>query len=280
MRELNLEAAIWNLFTSAEFFEAAARECVETTDWIGSIATSRGAANLGRINQIIGTLEKLGRDFHEGMELARIGDYESIWDTACSVPGKVRGLMEQQLHGWMSEAEYDELSSARISRLMTYAGQIESALNNAMTGADAFYDLDPEGSYRMNDDDGFPGDIIIEWYRSYVDVCKAPFFWNLPDPLPDYSVDIAIACKTGDIVPWTGVWYPSIGLERYSLTFAIQGTRMQPAYRVVKTTEELITDDYMFPPPETLAVETTWHPVKLATPRIGKAQIPKREPRP
>ena len=207
MRNLNLEAAIWNLFTSIEFFEAAAGECLETMDWIGSIATSRGAVSFGRNNQIVDTLETLGRNLQKGIELARIGDYESIWDTASSVPSKVRGMMEQQLHGWMTEAECEELSSVRISRLMTYAGQIESALNNAMTGADAFYDLDPEGASRMNDDDGFPGDTIIKWYRSYVGFYTAPLHWNLPDPLPEYRVD-----PRSHVRP--GMWYrgPASGI--------------------------------------------------------------------
>lgn len=271
MRNLNLEAAIWTLFSSTDFFEAVARECDETMDWMGSLAVSRGAANFGRNNQIFDTFKKLSRDFTRGTELARLGDYGLVWDTAASVPSNIRGMMEQQLHHWMTEAEYKEFSDVRISRLMTYAGRIESALNNAMTGADAYFDPDPDSAERRNDDDGFPGDTIVKWYRSYVGFYKTPLFWTLPDPLPAYKVDPTIACKTGNEVPWTGVWYPSTGVERFSLTFAIRGTRMQPAYRVVKTTEELRTEDYMFPPPETLAVETTWHPFKPIAPVIQAA---------
>lgn len=262
MRNINLEAAIWTLFSSPEFFEAAARECEETMDWFGALAVSRRVANLGRTNQIFDTFKKLGRNFHQGQNLARLGDYSLIWNTACSVPGYIRGIMEQPLHSWMSEQEYQEFSNVRIRRLMKYAGRIESALNNAMTGADAYFDPDPDCLERSNDDDGFPGDTIVRWYNDYVKICTTPIFLRVTDPLPEYRVDTSVACPTGDEVPWTGVWYPSTGLERHSLTFAIQGMRMQPAYRVLKTTEELRTDEYMFPAPETVAVETIWHPIK------------------
>lgn len=262
MRNQNLEAAIWNLFTSPEFFESARQECNETLSWFGTLAVSRGVANFGRNNQIFETFKKLARDISRGTELARLGDYRLIWDTVGSVASNVRGIMEQPLRSWMSEAEYREFSRVRISRLMAYTGRIESALNNAITGAGAFYSAAPDSVYRRDDDDGFPGDSIINRYYDYVNFYKTPLYWSLPDPLPEYRTDTAVACTTGDEVPWTGVWYPSTGLEEYSLTFAIQGIRMQPVYRVIKTTEELRTDEQMFPKPETLAVETTWYPFK------------------
>lgn len=97
----------------------------------------------------------------------------------------------------------------------------------------------------------------MEWYKNLP-------FWKFTDASPEYVIDKSIACRTGDEVPWTGVWYPATGLEKHSLTFAIKGLRMQPVYRIVKTTEELSTPEYMFPPPQTVAVETVWHPVVLS----------------
>lgn len=283
MRNVNLEAAIWYLFTSTEFFEAAGRECEQTMEWIGSLAVSKGVVNFGRNNQVFDALKRLGRNFSRGAELARLGDYELIWETSSSVAGNVRGMMEQQLQSWMTEAQYQEFSDVKISRLMTYAGQIESALNNAIAGADAYFDTDPDGADQRNDDDGFPGDTIVKWYNSYIKFYKTPLYWDLPSPLPEYATDTSIACKTGDEVPWTGVWYPSTGLNRHSLTFAIKGMRMQPVYQVIKTTEELRTEECMFPQPETLAVETTWHPLKPAVsilPASGELWSKQGEPCP
>jgi hypothetical protein len=261
MRNVHLEAAIWSLFTSTEFFEAAAGECEDTMKWFGTLAVARNVADFGRNNQIFDKFKQLARDFRRGAELARLGDYQLVWKTAGSVRGDVRGMMEQPLHSWMTKTEYQEFEDIRISCLMKYAGRIHSALNNAMTGADSFYDPDPDCPERSNDDDGYPGDKIIGWYEDYLGCSKNLQICTFPDPLTEYVVDKSIACCTGDEVPWTGIWYPSTGLERHSLTFAIKGLRMQPVYRVVKTTEELRTDANMFPYPETVAVETTWHPL-------------------
>jgi hypothetical protein len=261
MRNLHLESAIWHLFTSTEFYEAAALECEATMEWFGTLAISRNVANLGRNNQIFDKFKTLARNFRRGADLAALGDYRLIWDTARCFSGDVRGMMEQPLHSWMTEAEYKEFESVRISRLITYAGQIESALHNAMVGADSFFNADPDCPERVNADEAFPGDEIVEWYNAYLGFYEQPLFWKLPDPLPQYVVDTSIACQTGGEVPWTGVWCPSAGLEMHSLTFAIKGLRMQPAYRVVKTAEELEAEGFLLGTPETVAVATTWHPV-------------------
>jgi hypothetical protein len=261
MRNLNLEASIWYLFTSFEFYEAAAQECDETTDWFGRLAVSRQVANFGRNNQIFDKFKQLAHDFRRGAALAKLGDYRLIWEVAGGVRSDVRGMMEQPLHSWMTETEYREFEKVRVSRLLTYARQITRALNNAMVKGESFYHPNPNCPERRNDDDGFPGDQIVETYKSYVDRYEKPLFWALPDPLPEYVIDKSTTCRTGDEVPWTGVWYPSTGLERHSLTFAIKGLRMQPAFCVIKTTEELRTKEMMFPSPETVAVETTWHPL-------------------
>ena len=52
MRNLNLEAAIWYLFTSPEFFEKAADDANSTMMWFESLAVRRHVSNFGRNNQI------------------------------------------------------------------------------------------------------------------------------------------------------------------------------------------------------------------------------------
>lgn len=263
MRNVHLEAALWNLFTSVKFFEAAAQECEDTMKWFGTIAVSRQVADFGRNNQIFDTFKRLARDFHRGADLARLGDYKLIWETARYVTGDVRGMMEQPLHSWLTEVEYREFESIWIGALMKYAGRIQSALNNAMTGAGSFLYPDPDCPERSNDDDGYPGDSITRWYNDYIKHLKRPIICTIPDPLPEYAIDKSIVCQTGNEVPWTGVWYPTTGLEKHSLTFAIKGLRMQPAYRVLKTVEErqLESGGAIFGSPETIAVATTWHPL-------------------
>lgn len=258
---MNLEAAIWYLYTSDSFFKAAARECETTIEWFGTLALFKGVSNLGRNNQIFDTFRALARDFYRGAEMAKLGDYKFIWDTARCVRGDVRGMMEQPLHGWMTKAEYQEFSELRIGLLMAFARQITNALNNAMVKGESFFDPDPNCPERANDDDGFPGEEIIKTYNFNLNQYQPLPSWDLPDPLPEYFVDRSITCETGDEVPWTGVWYPDTGLERHSLTFAIKGLRMQPAFHIVKTEEELEAEGAYLPSAETVAVATTWHPV-------------------
>lgn len=266
MRDLNLETAIWNLFTSSEFFEEAARECDRTMEWFGALAVARKVANFGRNNQIYDTFKRRAREFRRGSELAKLGDYEFIWKVSDSIRGDARGFLEQALHSWMTDGEERELNNVRMSRIFAYASQITRALNNAMVKGDSFFDPDPDCPERADDDDGFPGDEIVKVYES----CSKLFdngVWNLPAPLPEYRVDSSIACKTGEEVPQTGVWHPSVGLEQHSLTFAIKGRRMPPAFRVTKTVEELRAEG-IWTGAETVAVATTWH---LVLPVISPA---------
>jgi hypothetical protein len=261
MRNVNLEAATWTLFSSIAFYEATANECDDIVAWFGTLAVSRGVSNFGRNNQIFDTFRELAREFRRGAELARLSEYKLILDTARCVRGDIRGMMEQPLHSWMSEAEYQEFSNIKISRLLSSASNIAHALNNAIAGAAAFFEPDPDWPEGSDEDGGFPGDEIVKWYKSELSWYGGKLRCDLPDPLPEYVIDKSVACKTGDEVPWTGVWYPATGLERHSLTFAIKGLRMQPVYRVVKTSEELSTEDWESPPAQTVAVATTWHPL-------------------
>src|SRR5690606_18446880 len=83
-----------------------------------------------------------------------------------------------------------------------------------------------------------------------------------------YYVDKTLSIRTTEVCPWTGVWYPAVGLDRHSLVFGIKGLPMPAAFYCDKTMDKLAakngkaySDDI-----ETTAVETIWHPVKLAEP--------------
>lgn len=264
MRNFQLEAAIWSLFASKDFFNIAARECDEAKKWLGSLAILRNATSFGRNNQIFDKLNQWAGDFRRGGDLAAFEDYRLVWDTAGVAIGDVRGILEQPLRGWMADDEYEEFCDDRIGKIVTISESIYRALNNAMVGADCFYSPDPDDPEALNIDGGFSGADIVEWYEDLVKTQGIEFHCPLPDPLPDYVVNKSVTCKTGDEVPQTGVWYPATGLEHHSLTFAVKGARMQPGYRIVKTTEQLSTPEWMFPPPETIAVPTVWHLVMIA----------------
>ena len=261
MDNMHIKAAIWSLLTSEEFYKAAAQECEDTMRWFGNLAIREGVSNFGRNNQIYDTLKRRAQDFRRGAELAKHDDYSLIWETANSIRGDARGFIEQPLHSWMSEDEYKEFDHVRISRMMLYAGLIGRALNNAMTGAVSFFNPPPECPERVDDDDGFPDNNILERYRSYEDALQGLVTCKIPDPIPKYVIDTSISCHTGEEVPWTGVWSPGQGIKNCGLTFAIKGTRMQPAYQVTKTAAQVEAEGVNWPYPETVALPATWHPV-------------------
>jgi len=143
-----------------------------------------------------------------------------------------------------------------------YARRIDRSLATAMVmGDDSYFTPKLECPGRNHDDDGFPDDSIVESYEDYINTDKSPVDIKVADPLPEYTVDRSVACQTGSEVPWTGVWYPGTGLENQSLTFAIKGLRMQPAFRIVKTVEKSEAEGRLLPRPQTIALITTWHPV-------------------
>ena len=99
MRHLDLEAAIWHLFTSQGFLEAAARECEDTMEWFGTLAISRGVPGFGRNNEIFNKFKAFARDFRRGTELAKLGDYKfiSIREAGDKLnPAKLKALLDEK----------------------------------------------------------------------------------------------------------------------------------------------------------------------------------------
>jgi len=254
------------MFTSSEFYRAAADECQTMAKWLGELAQKRGVEGFGRNSQIYDLYKRRESEFRRGGELAALGDYEPVWKVARLLGGDTRGILDQPLHAWMTEEEANEFEILRMGRLQAYWETIELSLNNAMYGASSFFNPDPDFSDRRQDDDGFPGGGIVERYSSYINYYEEPFFWKLKEPISDCTIDKSVACETGDEVPWTGVWYPITGLEGYSLAFAVKGRRMQPAYRIVKSKEQLKAEGILMPTAKTIAVATVWHPVVESLP--------------
>ena len=77
-----------------------------------------------------------------------------------------------------------------------------------------------------------------------------------PTEIPEYAADTSVSCKTGQIVPWTGVWVPADGMGKAALVFARQGLQiMQPAYHFIRKDEDTGDEEYDL-------VEATFHPVR------------------
>lgn len=261
MRSLELETALWHRFTSKDFYLAAASESEEITRWFGTLAISKGVANLGCNNQVFDTFKNLANTIKAGASMAELGQYRPVMNAVRGLGGDIKGLMDQPLRSWMTAAEFDEFNNVKLCRLLTLTGLIRRALTNALLGAESYFNPHPDYPERREDDDGFPGGEIIDIYAENNGWKFDQTFWSLPQPLPSAVVNENVRCATGEEVPSTGVWYPSVGLERHSLTFAIKGRPMQAAYRVLKTRKELKAQGFFLPVAETTAVATIWHPI-------------------
>lgn len=105
--------------------------------------------------------------------------------------------------------------------------------------------------YEIPDDIGICSNTILLFEKSVFEIL------GRPSQRPEYAADTSVICKTGEIVPWTGVWVPVTGMGTAALAFARQGVQvMQPAYELAR---EFAEGEYL---EASKVVDTAWHPVK------------------
>ena len=267
-RDMNKEAWLWYHLTSVEFAQAARQAMQDFVTYYIEIAEAKGAWGTGRTDQIAQYMARFVREYDAAIELMKHGDYRPIWNTAHEIRGAWSGISHSVLPlPWLSREEhkvFDKISD----RTGAFASVIRVMLNNAFSGGHGFLNQSPEDADLYNRDDGpICADILLK--LSLKERHGYPI--EIPTPTPQFDIDYTRACKTGETVPWTGVWYPETGLDRYSLAFAIKGQPMQPAYHVDRTAEDarqeaiaqgldLTMEDYDSTE-ITRAVPTTWHPL-------------------
>lgn len=264
-RDLNLEASLWYFFTSPEFYEMAAKECEDLRDMFSGAAKVHGKTTYKRNGQIHDAFNTAARNFKRGAGFARLEEYNVIYDAAGSVQSDIRGMTQWSSPDvWMDDAEREAFHRG-TGRVLVYHELIQHSLANGLKGGAKY--ISPTNVYKDRDN-GFRDSSIISkfaFYNTYYD-----FGWQVPSPLPQYKVDKSISVKTTELCPITGAWYPVVGLERHSLVFGIKGYPMPAAFFCDKTMEELSAeskDGEVFTSDiETIAVDTTWHPVKLVEP--------------
>ena len=267
-RDMNKEAWLWYHLTSVEFAQAARQAMQDFLTYYIEIAESKGAWGTGRTDQIAQYMARFVREYDAAIELMKHGDYEPIWEVAHAIRGAWSGISHSVLPlPWLSREEhkvFDKISD----RTDAFASEIRETLENAFRKGYGALKDNPDWEIYNRDDGPICGDIFL----------TLPFLKErhgypieIPTPTPQYDIDYSRSCKTGETVPWTGVWYPETGLDRYSLAFAIKGQPMQPAYHVDRTAEDarqeaiaqgldLTMEDYDSTE-ITRAVPTTWHPL-------------------
>jgi hypothetical protein len=292
---LDKEAWCWYHLTSEEFYLGAVVACETVRDFFKRETLSRNAADFGRNNQIYDSWARHARELTQAIGFVEYGDYAPLRSAAADIRSTNRGINQWGNMGWLGEAE------AEYSRLAEIAGEygssIEAALECGLVGGlywleDAANDP-PE---RRNAPFGYgiyvADFVTVDKYNGKTPEEKYPHLREhpIPEAFPRYAPDTSRPCKTGETVPWTGVWVSEEGIARHPLTFALKGRSMTPSWKIIQTEEEneavLLKqpgytknnddsiaiptpeeggDKWVWPTPQFEITATTWYPLLEAT---------------
>jgi hypothetical protein len=267
-RDLHQEAWVWYHLTSVEFAQAARQAMKEFVEYYIDVADLGDAWGTGRTDQIAQVAATYVREYDHAIELMKQGDYRPIWKVGCYIGTDWSQISKSVLPlVWIPQGEERGKFERFFGRADFFAGEIRRVFINAF----AMAGLDPNNAELYNRDDSYICEEIMD-QLGYAEEEGYPI--QMPVPTPQYEIDTSVSCKSGETVPWTGVWYPETGLDRYSLAFAIKGQPMQPAYHLESFNEELYADAGVIVEETTRAVPTTWHPVmpKQAAATAGEAE--------
>jgi hypothetical protein len=246
-RDLNKEAWCGYHLTSEAFFRGAVEACAAVRDFFKDEALKRNLANFGRNNQIYDSWVRHAREIEQAIEFTRYDDYEPLRSAAADICSTNRGVNQWVFMGWLGDAEPEYKRLASIAG--NYASHIEAVLMCGLSGGSYWLHEAPnDPPERRNEPFGWWGNSVtilleVEGYGNQGKTPEEnyPHFRNNPPPkvFPQYAPDMSRPCKTGETVPWTGVWMPEGDFERLNLTFAIKGRPMTPVWRFVKSSEEV-----------------------------------------
>jgi hypothetical protein len=247
-RNLSREAHLWYTITSPEYMTKARDALQDAFDFLLlQLGHVPEAADYPPLTYWGDKMKSLLDEFDSDLAMLKHGNFQPMigWEGQLgSIP---RGFDEGVR--WMPD--HDGFAQ-KLNTPVSIAGAFWRALTmSQMFTHDGYKDGTADWRLEIPEDMGIAGDDIAKYYEAEV-------FPTPPEQIPEYAPDTAVACATGEIVPWTGVWVPGTGLGTAALAFARQGIQiMQPAYEVVRVDEE--SGDIE----EFNVVECTWHPVRL-----------------
>lgn len=246
-RNLSREAHLWYTITSPETMDRARDHLQAAVSiMIPQAKTHPFIADYAPVPYWGGRMEELLRTYANARALLVQGEYGEMIGWGGALMNIPRGLQEGNMN-WMSsggDVFLDELNSAySVCSRFNFALTMSQMLKD-----DAYKVGQKDWRVCVPEDMGIVGDHITFYYED--------LFAECPAEIPEYSADKTVSCKTGDIVPWTGVWVPADGMGKAALAFARKHIQiMQPAYHLIREDEDTGDEEYDI-------VECTWHPVK------------------
>ena len=241
-RDLNKEAFLWYALTSPEYMDSAFERLKNVDAFLKELLTAHPIAeNFQPAIFWGGVIEQLLGNYSNARAMLAHGEIGTMRDWCIKAADIERGFREQAM--WMGKEEFLTLLE-RIECASKVCSDFMGAITMTWYFSSAGI-MNGEINWTEYDrDDGYAGCSVLDQMQSLAEVTK----------IPEHQADLAVSIRTGQIVPWTGVWIPAGGLDTAALAFARQGQIMQPKYPVTHVDE----DGYEYTEP----VETAWHPVK------------------
>lgn len=221
-----LAKAVWCLrhATSEEFYRGAVAACEEVR------------------------MQKHARELERAIEFAQHHYFEQIRAAASRIESTHMNDALNDMHqgGYEPSPGYDRC--AEIMR--NYTSSIEGSLTCGLSGGLYWLRGAPsDPPERKNAPFGNGGGDFVKTFLGGPDINgktpeeNYPHFKENPPPLvfQHHEPDTSRPCKTGDKVPFTGIWIAEDGKEgdRPDIVFAIEEKPMTPLWRLVKTSKEV-----------------------------------------
>lgn len=247
-RNLSQEAHLWYTISSPEYIAQAKnllqkarvfmRERVQKHPFISDYAP---------VPHWGGVMEDLVIRFDNALGMLKQGDFDAMQRWAGRLQDIPRGFGESNMN-WLSPADQDAFMQMLNSTYSICSEFLGAVAMSAMYSDPSYKDQSGDWHHDIPEDMGIEGSNIARNHEEYI-------FPSLPEQIPEYAPDTSVTCKTGDIVPWTGVWVPTTGMGTAALAFARKNVQiMQPAYEIESRDE----DGYAI----FKLVDCEWHPVK------------------
>lgn len=251
-RDLSREAHLWYTITSPSFVAHAKVRLQAAFDFLrAGFQRKPEMADYPPVPYWGGVMEELLSTFDSAFAILEAGEFEPMQRWASKLKNVPRGFGESNLN-WLKPDEQEKFLDLLNDAYSVCSEFLSGVTMSQMYSDDRYKDGSADWHYDIPEDMGIVSNNIL---RHHEDAIYAVV--GRPVQIPEYAADTRVTCRTGAVVPWTGVWVPNSGMGTAALAFARQGVQiMQPAYELE---EEVDEDDY---PEASKRVDTTWYPLK------------------
>lgn len=245
-RNLSQEAHLWYTIASPDYIARAKVKLQEAFDFMrADVDPHPFIADYPPVLYWGGVIEDLLSQFGNALAILKHGEFDPMQRWASRMMDIPRGFKESNM-SWMSAP--DTFMSLLNDTYSICNRFLRSVSMSERYSSDEYKDRSADWCYENPRDMGYEGNNIARNSEEYI-------FPTLPEQIPEYAPDTSVSCKTGDIVPWTGVWVPSTGMGTAALAFARKSLQiMQPAYEIASRDEDGYATFNL--------VDCVWHPVK------------------